>query len=131
LVFGRAVERALYPERFIVGCPDPSAPLPDAFSAFLKLFGCPMLTMRLESAELTKIAINCFLVASVSTANTLAELCEGIGADWSEMVPGLLLDKRIGQHAYLTAGLGIAGGNLERDLATVIRYADKVGSEYG
>jgi UDPglucose 6-dehydrogenase len=131
LVFGRAVERALYPERFIVGCPDPSAPLPDAFSAFLKRFGCPILTMRFESAELTKIAINCFLVASVSTANTLAELCEGIGADWSEMVPALRLDKRIGQHAYLNAGLGIAGGNLERDLATLIRYADKVGSDSG
>jgi UDPglucose 6-dehydrogenase len=131
LVFGRAVERALYPERFIVGCPDPAAPLPGAFAGFLKLFGCPVLPMRFESAELTKIAINCFLVATVSTANTLAELCEGIGADWSEMVPALRLDKRIGQHAYLNAGLGIAGGNLERDLATVCRFADKVGSDSG
>ena len=131
LVFGRAVERALYPERFIVGCPDPSVPLPSGFSAFLKLFRCPILPMRFESAELTKIAINCFLVASVSTANTLAELCEGIGADWSEIVPALRLDKRIGQHAYLNAGLGIAGGNLERDLATVCRFADKAGSDSG
>jgi len=39
---------------FIVGCPDPSAPLPDAFSAFLKRFGCPILPMGYESAELTK-----------------------------------------------------------------------------
>jgi len=100
-------------------------------ATFLGAFGCPVLPMRFESAELTKIAINCFLVASVSTANTLAELCEGIGADWSEMVPALRLDKRIGQHAYLNAGLGIAGGNLERDLATVCRFADKVGSDSG
>ena len=33
------------------------------------------------------------------------------------------MDKRIGQHAYLNPGLGIAGGNLERDLATVVHYA--------
>jgi UDPglucose 6-dehydrogenase len=131
LIFGRAVERALGPERFIVGCPDPAAPLPPAFRRFLEAFGCPILPMRFESAELTKIAINCFLVASVSTANTLAELCEGIGADWSEIAPALRLDKRIGQHAYLSAGLGIAGGNLERDLATVCRLADKVGSDAG
>src|SRR5712691_5820130 len=30
LIFGRAVERALHPERFIVGCPDAAAPLPQA-----------------------------------------------------------------------------------------------------
>jgi len=34
LIFGRAVERALHPERFIVGCADPSAPLPRAFAAY-------------------------------------------------------------------------------------------------
>ena len=77
--------------------------------------------MRYESAELAKIAINCCLVASVSVANTLAELCERIGADWTEIAPALKLDRRIGAHAYLAPGLGIAGGNLERDLATVIR----------
>ena len=38
-------------------------------------------------------------------------------------MPALRLDKRIGPHAYLNPGLGIAGGNLERDLATVLRYA--------
>jgi UDPglucose 6-dehydrogenase len=90
-----------------------------------------VLLMRYESAELAKISINMFLVSSVSTTNTLAELCEAIGADWSEIVPALRLDKRIGQHAYLSPGLGIAGGNLERDLATVIRFADERGTDAG
>jgi UDPglucose 6-dehydrogenase len=131
LIFGRAVERALHPERFIVGCSDPSQPLPAAYRAFLDAHGCPVLPMRYESAELAKISINMFLVASVSTANILAELCEAIGADWSEIVPALRLDKRIGEHAYLSPGLGIAGGNLERDLATVIRFADERGTDAG
>ena len=129
LVFGRAVERATRPERYIVGCADPTQPLPQALATLLGAFGCPVLPMRYESAELAKIAINCCLVASVTTANTLAELSERVGADWSEIVPALKLDARIGQGAYLAPGLGIAGGNLERDLATVAQLSEATGSE--
>ena len=129
LVFGRAVERATKPERFIVGCADPQQPLPPPFATLLGAFGCPILPMRYESAELAKIAINCCLVASVSVANTLAELSERIGADWSEIAPALRLDRRIGAYSYLAPGLGIAGGNLERDLATVLRLSERTGSE--
>ena len=131
LIFGRAVERALAPERYIVGCNDPSAPLPPAYATFLNAPGCPVLPMRYESAELAKLSINMCLVASVSTANTLAELCERIGADWSEIVPALKLDKRIGVFSYLAPGLGIAGGNLERDLATICNFADRYGTDSG
>ena len=131
LVFGRAVESAMHPERFIVGCADPAAPLPGPYRGFLEAFGCPVLPMRYESAELAKIAINCCLVASVTVANTLAELSERTGADWNEIVPALRLDRRIGQHAYLAPGLGLAGGNLERDLATVLRLAGETGAETG
>lgn len=131
LIFGRAVERALHPERFIVGCAEPQQPLPPVFAHFLESFGCPILPMRYESAELAKISINMCLVASVGVANTLAELCETIGADWSEIVPALKLDKRIGQYAYLAPGLGIAGGNLERDLSTVLALSEQYGTDGG
>ena len=131
LVFGRAVERALEPERFIVGCGDPAATLPGPLAEYLEAFGCPILHMRYESAELAKISINTCLVASITAANTLAELCEHIGADWSEIVPALRLDRRIGPHAYLTPGLGLGGGNLERDLETVCRLADANGTDAG
>jgi UDPglucose 6-dehydrogenase len=125
LVFGRAVERATAPERFIVGCADPSRPLPGPFGEFLGAFSCPILPMRYESAELAKISINVCLVASLSVANQLAELSESIGADWAEIVPALRLDQRIGAHAYLNPGLGIGGGNLERDLRTVTTLAQR------
>ena len=125
LIFGRAVERALDPERIIIGCADPAAPLPASYREFLDAFACPLLPMGYESAELTKISINCCLVSSISVANTLAELCESIGADWAEIAPALKLDARIGPKAYLSPGLGLAGGNLERDLATVMRLADR------
>jgi UDPglucose 6-dehydrogenase len=131
LIFGRAVERALHPERVIVGCADPSRPLPRALGDYLSAFGCPVLPMRYESAELAKIAINICLAASISAANTLAEICERVGAEWSEIVPALRLDRRIGPSAYLAPGLGIAGGNLERDLATVSRLAQQHGTDAG
>src|SRR6266567_8511496 len=131
LVFGRAVERAMTPERYIVGCADPQRPLEPRFAAVLSAFGCPILTMRYESAELAKIAINFCLVASIGVANTLSEICERIGADWSEIVPALKLDRRIGPHAYLGPGLGIAGGNLERDLITVRTLAEQHGTDAG
>lgn len=131
LVFGRAVERATKPERFIVGCANPAENLPPTMDTYLKAFSCPILPMRFESAELTKISINCCLVASVTVANTLAELCERIGADWSEIAPALKLDRRIGAFSYLAPGLGLAGGNLERDLATVLRFSTEYGTEAG
>jgi UDPglucose 6-dehydrogenase len=123
LIFGQAIDRALFPERFIVGCFNPQELLPKSYQKFLEEHDCPVLPMRYESAELAKISINMCLVASVATANTLAELCEEIGADWSEIMPALKLDKRIGQYSYINPGLGISGGNLERDLATVVNYA--------
>jgi UDPglucose 6-dehydrogenase len=131
LIFGAAVQRAMEPERYIIGATDPKVDLPAAYQAWLKAFDCPLLVMRLESAELAKIAINFFLVSSVTTSNTLAEVCEKIGADWSEIAPALRLDRRIGPHAYLKPGLGVAGGNLERDLVTVQSLANRHGTEAG
>ena len=123
LVFGRAVERALHPERFMVGAVDPSAPLPEPLGRWHAAFGCPVLVMGLESAELCKIAINFFLVSSVCTTNTLAEVAALAGADWGEIAPALRLDARIGPKAYLQPGLGVGGGNLLRDLQTLRRLA--------
>ena len=128
LIFGRAVERAQRPERFILGSHNPGD-LSPPLAEFLGTFGCPILPMKYESAELTKISINMFLAISVSMSNCLAELCESVGADWSEITPALRLDRRIGEHAYLAPGLGIAGGNLERDLVSVVSMAREYGTD--
>lgn len=129
LIFGRAVERALQPERFIVGCDEPARPLPPSLDRYLRTFECPILPMGYESAELCKISINAFLVSSVATTNMLAEVCEVVGAEWREIAPALRLDGRIGPHAYLTPGLGIAGGNLRRDLLTIQSVARRYGTD--
>lgn len=126
LIFGSAVERAMYPERYIIGC-QPEQELVPVFLNYLQSYKCPILKMRYESAELAKISINLFLIAQVTTTNTIASVCEKIGADWEEIRGALHLDKRIGQHAYLKPGLGIAGGNLERDLVSIENMLDQTG----
>lgn len=128
LVFGIAMQRALYPERFIIGVNDTKKSLDSHFEAFLRVFNCPLLIMNYESAEFCKICINAFLAATVSTANTLEEMCQKIGAQWNDVIPALRLDKRIGEYAYLAPGLGLSGGNIERDLKTLTSLAENHGS---
>ena len=105
--------------------------MPVALQEYLDCFGCPVLPMSYESAELAKISINLVLAASIGIANALAELCESIGADWSEIAPALKLDRRIGPHAYLAPGLGIGGGNFERDMVSALAMAHDHGSDLG
>lgn len=126
LIFGKALDRAINPERIIVGSKNEK--LSKTYSNFLKRFTKNIIVMNYQSAELSKIAINCFLMSTVSTTNVLAEICEKINADWIKISESLRLDKRIGKFAYLKPGLGISGGNLERDLTTISNLSGRIGS---
>lgn len=123
LVFGQAVQRALNPERIIIGKPNENQALPCKIEEVLNSFECRILTMSYESAELTKIAINIFLAATLSTANMMSELSEKLRANWNDISAALQLDPRIGNQSYLRPGLGISGGNIERDLKTTLDLA--------
>ena len=125
LIFGKAIERATKPERIILGCFNNDHYISPRLNEFLKTFSCPILPMIYESAELAKTAINVVLASQVSVANSLAEICEKTEGDWNEVIPALNLDKRIGHHAYLSTGLGISGGNIERDLKTLSEISKK------
>ena len=125
LILGNALERALKPERFIIGCNSSESKINYLLLRYLYKFNCPIIKMNYESAELAKISINLLLSSSINVSNILAEVCEKINANWNEIVPALQSDKRIGKHAYLRAGLGISGGNLERDISSIIRISKK------
>jgi UDPglucose 6-dehydrogenase len=124
LVIGDAIARYLRPERIIVG--GPAGPDP-ALDALLARFGCPAHRMDYESAELCKAAINLYLATSVTFANALADLCEATGASMRAIIPALRADRRIGPAAYIRPGLGLAGGNLERDLVHLRDLAERTG----
>ena len=65
------------------------------------------------------------MISTVTTTNVISSICEKIGADWQNISDALKLDKRIGKFAYLKPGLGISGGNLERDLFSITEVAKK------
>jgi UDPglucose 6-dehydrogenase len=126
LVFGDAVNRALNQERIIIGCGSINEKIDAKYLKYLNLFRCKILKMKYETAELAKISINTFLASSITTANVLSEIASKVGANWNQISDALKLDKRIGPFAYLDPGLGISGGNLERDLKTVIQCGSKL-----
>ena len=125
LIFGKALERALYPERLIIGVENKKNKIKQSYLKLLKSFNCPLIIMNYESAELAKISINMYLISTVTTTNVISEVCEKIGANWSDISIALKLDRRIGKYSYLEPGLGISGGNLERDLYTLKKLQDK------
>tara|TARA_Y100000816_G_scaffold275547_1_gene243879 strand:- start:163 stop:831 length:669 start_codon:yes stop_codon:yes gene_type:complete len=63
--------------------------------------------------------INSYLVSNVTLTNNLASICKKLNLNWEKPKQALMLDKRIGKFAYLKPGLGISGGNLERDIVNL------------
>jgi UDPglucose 6-dehydrogenase len=114
LRLGRAIDSFFHPGRIIVGTKDG---LPDsvAIESFAGI-DAPIQWMHQKSAEVTKHALNAFLATSVTFMGELAEICEHVGADAKEVELGLKSDSRIGMKAYLSPGLGFAGGTLARDV---------------
>jgi UDPglucose 6-dehydrogenase len=78
--------------------------------------------MSVESAEMTKHALNAFLATSVTFINELARLCEAVGADAKEVERGLKSEGRIGPRAYLSPGAAFAGGTLARDVTFLVDF---------
>lgn len=134
LIIGNAVDRFLHPERIILGTESGAETILDRYIIFknqLNAFGAPLVIMKYESAELTKLAINFYLFNSVAYANTIADLCEAYSADMNEILPALRLDKRIGPYAYIRPSLGVTGGNLERDMMTLAQLEKNKGITSG
>jgi UDPglucose 6-dehydrogenase len=114
LRLGKAIPVFKEPDRVVIGVRDERA------RARLTELFAPITSkiewMTVESAEMTKHAINAFLATSVSFINELATLCEVTGADARQVERGLKTEKRIGPYAYLAPGGAVAGGTLARDV---------------
>jgi UDPglucose 6-dehydrogenase len=114
LRLGTAIEAFMNPDRVVVGVRDDSTR--SKVAALLAPITSRIEWMSIESAEMTKHAINAFLATSVTFINELAGLCERTGADAQEVERGLKTDRRIGPLAYLSPGGAFAGGTLARDV---------------
>jgi UDPglucose 6-dehydrogenase len=120
LRLGKALEAFREPERVIVGAGDDAARprLAELFAPFCQRIEW----MAVESAEMTKHALNAFLATSVTFINELARLCEAVGADAKEVERGLKSEARIGPRAYLSPGAAFAGGTLARDVGFLVDF---------
>jgi UDPglucose 6-dehydrogenase len=119
LRLGRAVSDFLHPDRLIVGvrCEADRQLL----SGLLSPIARSIEWMSVESAEMTKHAINAFLATSIAFANEIAGICESVGADAADVERGLKSERRIGPGAYLSPGGAFSGGTLARDVALLGR----------
>lgn len=115
------------PDRVVIGCDSPRAEeiLKDLYAPFVRT-GHPLLTMRVESAELTKYAANAFLAAKISFINEIARLCELSGADINDVRMGMGTDQRIGS-SFLFPGLGFGGSCFPKDLRALNSTAQEIG----
>ena len=85
--------------------------------------------MNIVNAEITKLAVNCYVTTKISYANFLAEVCERIpGADVNEVTTALGLDSRIGKK-YLTGAVGYGGPCFPRDNIAFTKMVQELGLE--
>jgi UDPglucose 6-dehydrogenase len=125
LRLGNAIEVFTMPDRIVVGVRDEQAR--QRMAALLSPIGARIEWMSIESAEMTKHAVNAFLATSVTFANELAAICERAGADAKEVERGLRTERRIGPYAYLSPGGAFAGGTLARDVAFLRALGNELG----
>lgn len=112
LKMGEAVERFKYPQQLVFGAEKKN------IKFILKLFQkfrCKKFFFSYKEAELIKVSINLYLYFSVNFANTMQNISEQIGINFSRIINSLKIDPRIGYNSYIHPSLGISGGHLERD----------------
>ncbi len=123
LRLGKAIDVFRNPDRVVVGV-RPGASR-EKIAAIWAPFTNRLIWMSVESAEMTKHALNAFLATSIVFINEIAIACERTGADALEVEQGLKSDVRIGPGAYLHAGGAFSGGTLARDIEFLRALAEK------
>jgi UDPglucose 6-dehydrogenase len=118
LRLGKAIDVFMNPDRIIVGIRDEKVKI--KLNDILKTITENIIWMKVESAEMTKHALNAFLATSVVFINELAVLCEHVGASANEVELGLKSEIRIGKKAYLRPGSAFDGGTLARDVTYLV-----------
>ena len=123
LRIGQAIDSYLSPSRIVIGIDDDSKK--DVLLELFEKINTHILFVHVASAEMIKHATNAFLATSMSFIYDIADVCEQVGADVTEVSKGLKADARIGEKAYVDASVGFSGGHLERDLQYLIKLSKK------
>jgi UDPglucose 6-dehydrogenase len=126
IAMSRVIPDYTNPEFVLVGIDDEEhlTPIKEVYQT---IHDRPLVTMSVESAELAKVAYNCFISMKVVFGNMLMELCHKTGADSDDIVKALShANDRIISPAYLLGGMGDSGGCHPRDNQAMSWLADKL-----
>jgi len=124
---GDAVQDFMKPDRVVVGTENPkSAEMLKALYAPFARSREKLIMMRVRSAEMTKYAANCMLATKISFINEVANICERVGADVSEVRLGIGSDHRIG-YDFIYPGVGYGGSCFPKDVKAFLATAKDAG----
>ncbi len=126
---GDAVSDFMKPDRVIVGIDDEESArvLRDLYSPFARSRE-KIIVMGVRSAEMTKYAANCMLATKISFINEVANICERVGANVTEVRAGIGSDSRIG-YSFIYPGVGYGGSCFPKDVKALIGTARENGYE--
>jgi UDPglucose 6-dehydrogenase len=135
---GSAVYDTFNPDRIVLGSNSPRAidmmkelytPIVERrFAEDSAATPVPVVVTDLSSAEMVKYASNAFLATKISFINEVANICDRVGADVTQVAQGIGLDSRIGKK-FLQAGIGWGGSCFPKDVSALIHTADDYGYE--
>lgn len=112
LAQGTAVRDTLHAARIIIGTESKEAE--ELLRKIYEPFHLPIVSVKRRSAEMIKYASNDFLALKISYMNDIANLCELVGADITDVAKGMSYDERIGAR-FLNAGIGFGGSCFPKD----------------
>jgi UDPglucose 6-dehydrogenase len=124
---GSAVSDFLHPDRIVIGTTDSSAA--DTIIRMYEGIDAPFIITDPESSEMIKYASNAYLATRLTFANSLANLCEYVGADVTAVLDGVGSDHRIGSH-FLKPGPGYGGSCFPKDTLALVSIADEAGYDF-
>ena len=126
---GSAVEDFLHPDRVVIGADPGDEWAADAVAAAYEPLGGQIVRTDVASAEMIKLASNAFLATKISFINEIANVCEEVGADVTEVARGMGLDERIGR-SFLNAGIGYGGSCFPKDVSALKQLAGNSGYHF-
>ncbi|MDD9914085.1 MAG: UDP-glucose/GDP-mannose dehydrogenase family protein [Rhodospirillaceae bacterium] len=125
---GSAIEDFMRPDRVVLGTDSERAQeVMRILYRPLYLLETPMLFTKRETAELIKYATNAFLATKITFINEMADVCDQVGANVSDVARGIGLDGRIGRK-FLHAGPGYGGSCFPKDTLALARTAREAGA---
>jgi UDPglucose 6-dehydrogenase len=124
---GTAIKDFMEPDRVVIGAFDDADG--EAVEELHAGIDAPVVRTDVASAEMVKLASNAFLATRISFVNEIANVCELVGADVTEVARGMGLDHRLGPH-FLHAGIGYGGSCFPKDVSALKQLAGNSGYHF-